>query len=681
MSDTSSISPLPQETVEPEDGRGPLRRIRRSSLVLGLLGLLLLILTVTGVGYGQMESAESRLQAITDLHMKKLALTKTMHMAARNRTLLLHQIIQQPDPFERDAMRLAFDRHGAEFALAREQLIALPLSPGERALLQSLGKAIVQAIPLQGELLDLVHAERRDEAERLLRTQVVPAQDDLLTKLSELDYMSERSARAAAARYGEEYRQTRRLMLTLYAFALLLGVVVAVLVYRQTVQASRVQEHLATHDVLTGLPNRMLLRDRLTQAIAHARRRNEKVGVLFIDLDNFKLINDSLGHAAGDELIRTVASRIRAHIRAEDTVARMGGDEFVLLVVGAGGPEGPMRVAHTLIDALSATYQLAGREAYAGCSIGISLYPDDGVSAETLLKNADVAMYHAKEAGRGRYQLFDPSMHAGARRRLELETAMRKSLERDEFVLHYQPQVDYASDTVCGAEALIRWHHPERGLVPPSEFLALAEKSDLILQIGQRSLHLACSQCRTWAEQGHTELKVALNLSGREFWRGDIVGLVREALQATGLPAQCLQIELTEGILMENVDLAVERVRALKALGVMIAVDDFGTGHSSLAHLKRFPIDVLKIDRYFVKDIERDATDRAIVRAILALADSLNLEVVAEGVESESQIVLLRELGCTRFQGYAISRPLPADQLLAWLQERRPACTGLTRAA
>lgn len=675
------MPPNHQDAVLRPDGRGPFDRAWRSRILLGFAALLLLILFVTGIGYTQMEAAYSRLQEITGQHMKKLELTKIMHLSARNRTLLLQKIILMRDPFERDAARMVFERLGAEFIQARTALLTLDLSPEERTKLEEQHRLVAHAVPIQQQILDLVYADRLKEAEYLLMDQAVAAQDAVLTALSELDQMSQKAALQAARRASQDHRQTRAWMLGLSAAALALGLLVAILVFRQANQASRAREYLFMHDLLTGLPNRLLLNDRLGQAMARARRDRKKLGVLCLDLDNFKLVNDSLGHAMGDELLRSVARRIRERLRSEDTVARVGGDEYVVIVGGAETADDLIQVAKQLIALLGQPFVLAGRERYVTCSIGLSIYPDDGEAPETLLKNADIAMYHAKEAGRGRHRLFDPEMNNQATRRLELETAMHRGVERDEFELHYQPQIDWASGAVCGAEALIRWNHPERGLVPPSEFLPLAEKSDLILQIGRRSLLTACRQCQSWADSGHTELKVALNLSGREFWHGDIVGLVREALQSTGLPAQRLQIELTEGILMENVDLAAERVRALKALGVMIAVDDFGTGYSSLAHLKRFPIDVLKIDRYFVQDIERHATDRAIVRAILALADTLNLEVVAEGVESEAQITLLLELGCTLFQGYHVSRPLPADQLLAWLQEYRPGRTGSARVA
>lgn len=664
------MSPARQDKDAVENARSPLGRAWRSGLLLGFVVLLLLILFVTGIGYTQIQAAHARLHYITDQHMKKLELTKIMHLSARNRTLLLQRVMLQRDPFARDESRMAFEASGADFVRARLALLGLGLSPQERALLDDLRAAVQRAQPILQEIIELAYADWLEEAGHRLVEQAIPAQDTILSVLSGLDRMTREAAQQAARQADREYTQALHSMLGLSAAALTVGLLVAILVIRRASEASRIREHLATHDLLTGLPNRLLLKDRLDQALAHARRERRKLGVMFIDLDGFKRINDSLGHAAGDALIRAVAGRIRAGIRAEDTVARVGGDEFVVIGGGAQTVDDLIHIAENLIATLGRPFELCGRQTYVGCSIGISVYPEDGDTAQTLIEHADVAMYHAKEAGRGCYRLFDPAMNSRVGEQLELETAMRQGLERDEFVLHYQPQIDWSSGIVCGVEALVRWNHPQRGLVPPSEFLPLAEKSDLILQLGRRSLEMACKQAIDWDVQGCNGLKVAVNLSRREFWRGDIVGLVRETLEKTGMPAQRLQIELTEGILMENVDLAAERVWELKALDVMIAVDDFGTGYSSLAHLKRFPIDVLKIDRYFVKDIEQQATDRAIVRAILALADSLGLEVVAEGVENEAQIALLRKLGCTRFQGYHVSRPLPADQVLSWLQVR-----------
>jgi len=649
-------------------------------LITGISALVLLMLAAVGLGWYQTSQSQQRLNHIIDQHARKLELTQQLFQASLGRTLLLHRILLQDNPFARDESKMQLYRLGSQFTQARQALLDQPLAPAEVALLRRQGQLAAKAIPLQQGFLEQVDAGRAAEAEGLLRAEVMPLQNALLHTLEELARLSQEALRDARQAARADDRRARAWSLMLSALILAPGLWLAVQITRHTAQANRLREHLALHDTLTGLPNRQLLCDRMEQAMAHARRTHTRLGVMFVDLDHFKLVNDSLGHAAGDELIRTVAARLRAAVRAEDTVARVGGDEFVVLAGEAKEVAALVQVAEQIITALRASIPIAGREIFVGCSVGLSVYPGDAEQAPELLRCADLAMYHAKQRGRSCLSLYDPEMNGQAMQRMELETALRHAFERDEFALHYQPQLDWVSGEVKGVEALVRWQHPEKGVIPPGDFLPLAEQSDLILHIGRRLLLEACRHCQEWNRLGH-DLKVAFNVSGREFWHGDLVGTLRSALESTGLPAHYLQVELTEGILMHNVELATERIRAIKALGVKVAVDDFGTGHSSLAHLKRFPIDVLKVDRYFVKDIEHQATDRAIVRAILALADSLGLEVVAEGVESEAQITLLRELGCTLFQGYHVSRPLSANQLLAWLREHRVGRTSNTRVA
>ena len=649
-------------------------------LIAGISAMIVLMIAAVGLGWYQTSLSQQRLNLIIDQHAYKLELTQRMFQASQGRTLLLHRMLLQTDPFVRDEGKMQLYQLGARFVRARQVLLAQPLTPVEGALLGRHEQLASKVIPLQQDFLERVDAERMLEAESLLREELMPVQSELLQTLDDLALHAHEAMRYARQAAHVDDRRARAWSLTLFALILALGFWLAVQVTRHTARANRLREHLALHDTLTGLPNRKLLCDRLEQAMAHARRTRTRLGVMFVDLDHFKQVNDSLGHAAGDELIRTVAARLRAAVRAEDTVARVGGDEFVVLAGEAKDVTALMQVAEQIIEALKAPITLKGHEVFVGCSVGLSVYPGDAEHATELLRCADLAMYHAKQRGRGCLSLYDQEMDSQARQRMELETAMRHAIERDEFALHYQPQVEWASGQVKGVEALVRWEHPEKGVISPADFLPLAEQSDLILHIGRRLLLQACLHCLEWNRLGH-DLKVAFNVSGREFWRGDLVGTLRSALETTGLPVHCLQVELTEGILMHDVDLAARRMRDIKALGVKVAVDDFGTGHSSLAHLKRFPIDVLKVDRYFVREIENDPTDQAIVRAILALAGSLDLEVVAEGVESGAQIALLQRLGCTLFQGYHVSRPLPAAELIAWLRQGRVGCAGITRAA
>ena len=425
--------------------------------------------------------------------------------------------------------------------------------------------------------------------------------------------------------------------------------------------------HQANHDALTGLPNRNLLSDRVTQALAQARRSEQCVAVLFLDLDGFKFVNDSFGHSFGDALLCAVAGRLGGVVRESDTIARLGGDEFVLLVPNLAQAEDAAHIAGKVLEALSVPLTLEGRDLHLGASIGISVFPRDGDSFDSLLQHADVAMYRAKTNGRNGFQSYSVEMGQQAQERMELESALRFALERNQLELHYQPQLDSQGAGIVGVEALVRWHHPELGLVAPTRFIPLAEETGLIVPIGEWVLRTACAQAKTWHEAGFTGLSMAVNMSARQFQQQDVPSLVREVLQGSGLPPQCLELELTESTLMSNTDTAIETMRQLKGLGVRLALDDFGTGYSSLSYLKRFPIDVLKIDKSFTFDVTSDEGAASITRAIIAMARSLNMTTVAEGVETREQLDMLGTLGCDVMQGYYLSRPLSRDAATAFL--------------
>jgi diguanylate cyclase (GGDEF)-like protein/PAS domain S-box-containing protein len=423
----------------------------------------------------------------------------------------------------------------------------------------------------------------------------------------------------------------------------------------------------AYHDALTGLPNRLLLQDRLNQALAYAQRRQGILAVVFLDLDHFKLINDSLGHASGDRLLREVGERLHATVRAEDTVARVGGDEFLLLFPHLSNARDAARMAEKLLSSLTSPFAIDSHELYVTASLGVALYPADGLDGDTLLRNADAAMYWAKESGRNTFQLCTRELTARAGERLNLERELRRALERGEFDLVYQPQVQLVSGRLVGVEALLRWHHPERGVVLPSTFIPVAEDCHLIVPLGAWVLDTACRQLRDWRRAGASELRLSVNLSGRQLPQQDFTALVEGTLAAYDLPADKLELEITESVAMQNVEWTQGMLRALRALGVRLAIDDFGTGQSSLGYLRHFPLSALKIDRSFIEDIGRDPVDEAIVRAVIALAHSVDLTVVAEGVGSEEQLAFLREAGCDEGQGYLFSKPLPARELEARL--------------
>ncbi|NEW08312.1 EAL domain-containing protein [Paenibacillus sp. SYP-B3998] len=425
-------------------------------------------------------------------------------------------------------------------------------------------------------------------------------------------------------------------------------------------QAEETINHMAYHDALTDLPNRRLFIDDLNLGLEKAEQDQHKLAILFLDLDRFKYINDSLGHAFGDRLLQTIAGRLISCVGQQGTIARMGGDEFTILLPEVTQESVILEIAERIIETISQPICIEGHECSVTTSIGISLYPNDGPDAQTLMMNADAAMYRAKESHRNRYEFFTPIMSVQATERLNVEQELRKALERDELVLMYQPQLQFQSGQVTGVEALVRWLHPKRGLVSPAEFIPLAEETGMIIPIGEWVLLTACRQNKAWQEAGFPPMRVAVNLSAYQFKESNVVQVVTDVLKETGLDPAYLELEITESIAMQNADEVIVTLEELKRLGIQISIDDFGTGYSSLSYLRDFPINRLKIDRSFVNDITKDNGDSVIATSIIAMAQSLNLEVIAEGVETEKQYDFLKSKGCDEMQGYFYSKPLPA---------------------
>ena len=434
-------------------------------------------------------------------------------------------------------------------------------------------------------------------------------------------------------------------------------------------RANEQLHHLVLHDNLTRLPNRTLLEDRITQAISSAQGLGKLFAVMLLDLDRFKTINDSLGHHYGDKLLQAVAQRLTETLRAEDTVARIGGDEFVVLLKEIAEPQAAANIAQKLLTALSEPFYIEDQEQNMSSSIGISIYPNDGLDLRALMVNADGAMYHAKKMGRNNYQFFTREMTAVAGARLELEKSLRRAMENREFELHYQPKVNVKSGAVTAMEALIRWRDPQKGLISPVEFIPLAEELGLIIPLGAWVLITACQQNKQWQAAGLPKIRVAVNLSAVQFRQKNLVEFISQVLEDTGLDASFLELEVTESVIMQNAEEATLVLEKLHAKGIHISIDDFGTGYSSLSYLKRFPLDTLKIDRSFVRDISSDPDDAAIVKSVIALAHSLRLGVIAEGVETEEQLAFLSALGCDEYQGYYRSRPVPAEEFAQLLRE------------
>jgi len=419
--------------------------------------------------------------------------------------------------------------------------------------------------------------------------------------------------------------------------------------------------YLAYHDPLTKLPNRVLLTDRLIQAVGAAQRNNQMLAVMLLSLDRFKSITDTLGMAAGDKLLQGVSERLSQRVHDCDTVGYMGGSDFALLFTQIGNAEKAVERAQHILQAFEQPFNCDGHDMYLTCSLGISLFPDDGKEPQTLVKNASAALERAKDLTGNSYQFYRSNMNAKAMKQLSLEHKIRQALVRNEFTVYFQPQLDLVTGHIVGSEALCRWIHPEMGMVSPGEFIPIAETSGLIIPIGEYVLRTACTQTKHWEESGLASLRIAVNISAHQFQKPNLVQTVAQMIEESGLDPKQLELELTESAVMKNPESAIATLRELKSMGLQISIDDFGTGYSSLSYLKRFPLDILKIDQSFMRDATKDPNDAAIVRAIITLAHSLNLTVIAEGVETEEQLKFLRELGCDEMQGFLFSRPLPAE--------------------
>jgi len=429
-------------------------------------------------------------------------------------------------------------------------------------------------------------------------------------------------------------------------------------------------EFVATHDVLTGLANRSLLIDHIDISLAQANRHHEKIAILFLDLDRFKLINDTLGHEAGDELLQQVGERLNHCVRGGDLVARLGGDEFVVVLNYISSEEEVCVIAKKIIALFVTPFNIAGQQNYITTSIGICLYPLDADDTQTLIKKADTAMYHAKDQGKNNFQFFTEELNQRLTQRVDLEKSLRKAIKNGNFELYYQPQIPTNKDSIFGLEALIRWIHPEKGIISPADFIPIAEETGLIIPLGEWILKTACQQLQQWRNQGLENLKVSVNLSAIQFNDKDLLKQIKTALTESSLPPQYLVCELTESMMMENIEAHIQVLESIKKLGIQISIDDFGTGYSSLSYLKRFPIDELKIDKSFVDDIEFSHDDKNIVRSIITLGHNLGLEIVAEGVETEAQLNFLQENNCNYIQGYYFSKPLPTQDVFSFIKSQ-----------
>lgn len=440
---------------------------------------------------------------------------------------------------------------------------------------------------------------------------------------------------------------------------------------RYAIERKRTEQrltYLAHYDPLTDLPNRVLFRERLNRAQYRAKRHKSTVALMFLDLDHFKDINDTLGHDAGDQLLQVVAQRLKDCVRENDTVARLGGDEFTIILEDMTRREDAVSIAQNIIDEMAKSLVLSGKELFISTSIGIAIYPNDGQSSELLVKHADMALYSAKEKGRSNYQFFENKMNKIVAKRMAMVNLLRKALDEGQFELHYQPQINLQTQRLCGVEALIRWQHPELGLLPPNDFIPLLEETGLIIPVGEWVLHSACRQFDSWQAAGISPVRMAVNMSVRQFRQLQLTEIIKSALDKTTMYPQHLQLEVTESLLLSNVENTINTLCELHDIGINITIDDFGTGYSSLNYLRRFPFDTLKVDRSFVQDISTNTKGVAIIPAIIALAHNLGLKVVAEGVEHEKELLFLSEQECDEVQGFLFARPMPADECETWIR-------------
>lgn len=427
-------------------------------------------------------------------------------------------------------------------------------------------------------------------------------------------------------------------------------------------------EHMALHDPLTGLPNRIMAQNNFDSIFQQAKSQQQLLGIIFIDLDNLKPINDSLGHQAGDQILKEVALRLLSYTKKMDLVCRYGGDEFIVFMPNIKSPDQVSQASLEILRLVSENYLYRNIEIFCTCSIGIALAPQDGEDLDTLIKKADIAMYHSKDSGRNSFRFFNPAISRNMLEHISLISGMRKALQENQFSLHYQPKIDLQTNQICGLEALLRWNHPEQGFIPPTTFIPLAESSGLIIQLGEWVISEACEQAKRWYDEGILQFAVAVNISSIQFKRGNIDAIVLGSLTASGLPPQYLELELTESLLIEDSERLANTLASLRSEGVHLSIDDFGTGYSNLGYLKKFEVEALKIDQSFVRKMDDHSGDAAIVRAIIQMATSLGLKTIAEGVEDANTAALLRSLGCTQAQGYFWARPMPADEVAGFVE-------------
>ncbi len=640
-------------------------------IVAGFLVVLVLMAAIAAVGLRYVADANERLKDIAYNNNVKTELATVMHSALRERALSMHTLPILANPFEKDAEVQRFNIQGGIHIEARRRLEHMPLTPAESAILARISELTRQAQPEVQVVVDMaIFSDNQTETFERIRSVAMPRQREIAVQLSSLRDL-QREQTAAAVRGAESsYARVRILMLTLGAAALLLGMAIATFVSRRVTRQAEQLASQAMYDPLTGLANRDLLHNRLELQIARSKRERTPFGVVLLDLDRFKVINDTLGHEVGDEVLREVGRRLKDTVRGEDTVARLGGDEYVILVHGLEEKDVPA-VANKVAAALDRPFHWRNQSIDLGASLGVSLYSSQCADPSELIRCADIAMYVAKRSGKG-YALYAPDQERTSRSDLSLKSELRDAIQSDQLSLYYQPQIqpqmDYRSGCVVGLEALVRWNHPQRGFLSPDQFIPLAEDAGLMGPLTYWVLRTALTKLKGLRQQGHL-LTMAVNLSARNLHDMEFPASVSALLRDTGVSPAHLTLEITESAVMANPSDSLAILTELDRMGVTLSIDDFGTGYSSLAYLKRLPVDELKIDKSFVMDMEENENDAVIVRSTIDLAHNLGLKVTAEGVETQGAWDMLCILGCDSAQGYFMGRPMPAEKLEAWLRK------------
>ena len=636
-------------------------------IVAGFLIVLVLMLTLTIVGLRYVADANQRLRDIAQNNNVKTELATVMHSTLRERALAMHALSIITDPFEKDAEIQRFNSDGANYIQARRRLESMPLTREESDILARIRELTQEAQPVVQEVVEMsTFDEDQTEIFEKIRNVAMPRQRAIAEQVSALVDLQREQTSIAVRNAETSYAQVRNLMFLLGTAALLLGLAIAWFVSRRVTHQARQLADQAMYDPLTGLANRSLLQDRLEHEIALAAREGTPFGVVLMDLDRFKAVNDTLGHEVGDELLREVGRRLKEAVRGEDTVARLGGDEYVILLHELDELDVP-RVANKILAALDQPFHWQNQSIDLGASLGVSLYPSLCTDPSMLIRCADIAMYVAKRSGRG-YELYAPDQERTSRSDLSLKSELREAIQSDQLSLYYQPKIDHGSRRVVGLEALVRWNHPQRGFLAPDKFVPLAEEAGLIGPLTQWVLKTALRQIAQLRAQGHL-LTVAVNLSARNLHDMTLPAAIGRLLAESAVAAELLTLEITESAVMSNPSDGLAILTELDRMGVMLAIDDFGTGYSSLAYLKQLPVDELKIDKSFVMDMEDNDNDAVIVRSTIDLAHNLGLHVAAEGVETEGTWDTLTALGCDRSQGYFMGRPMPVEKLQEWLRE------------